>query len=146
MVKGLLPIDRFLAKINPVESGCWEWTGSCHWGYGQFWNGIKQVKAHRFSYEFFNGKVPDGLDLDHLCRNRKCVNPDHLEPVTRSINCLRGAGRFRAGLVKSARTHCQHGHPYTPENTYIRPEGYRCCRTCRLLQKRAWKLALTSKE
>lgn len=81
------PVKAFFDKINPVESGCWEWTASLfRCGYGQFGAG---KYAHRWSYEFFTGPIPEGLDVDHVCRNRKCVNPDHLEAVTRSVNIKR---------------------------------------------------------
>src|SRR5699024_1617461 len=82
--------------------------------------------AHRVSYETFAGPIPEGLDLDHLCRNRSCVNPEHLEPVTRSEN-LRRSPLMARGQDK---THCPHGHEYSPENTRITKAGARACRTC----------------
>ena len=90
--------ERFWAKINKnAEGGCWEWTKALHSrGYGQMITGSKTTKrhnvyAHRFAYETLVGPIPDGLVLDHLCRNPKCVNPAHLEPVTRQENIRRGA-------------------------------------------------------
>ena len=75
-------LARFWAKVNKTD-GCWEWSGAINTGgYGSFWNGIREVKAHRFAYELLCEQIRDGLTLDHLCRNRSCVNPAHLEPVT----------------------------------------------------------------
>jgi len=83
---------RFQKKIElDIISGCWLWKAHInHYGYGQFWLDGDHRKSHRVSYEHWNGKIPDGLDLDHLCRNRACCNPQHLEPVTRKENICRG--------------------------------------------------------
>lgn len=91
--------------------------------------------AHRVAYEQARGPIPEGLELDHLCRNRACVNPDHLEPVTHRENLLR-ADTFAAR--HAAQTHCVNGHEFTPDNTYIRtrPEGGRECRACRKARNR----------
>ena len=84
------PLSRFLRKIGVSPTGCWGWQAAIlSNGYGMFFDGSKQVGAHRFSYRHFVGCIPLGLDLDHLCRNRGCVNPDHLEPVSRKENCRR---------------------------------------------------------
>lgn len=114
--------DRFWAKVD--KSGdCWEWTAFLTPdGYGRFGLDGAIVAAHRTAYELVVGPIPDGLQIDHLCRNRKCVNPDHLEPVTQLENARRG--------FWATKTHCKHGHEFTPENTYIRPTGARQCRTC----------------
>lgn len=128
-------VDRFANKIALTDSGCIEWLGGIAGsGYGHFHTTqtptekARDVYAHRWSYEHHFGAIPNGLHLDHLCRNRKCVNPDHLEPVTHRENTLRGVGFAAANAVK---THCAHHHEYTPDNTYIDGKGYRHCRTCR---------------
>jgi hypothetical protein len=120
--------DRFWSKVD-AQGPCWEWTGArSSSGYGQIWVKPAKVVAHRFAYEQLVGPIPVGLQLDHLCRNRACVNPDHLQPVTQQINILRGSSVAAANHVK---THCPQGHEYTPENTYIHPKNNgRICRAC----------------
>lgn len=125
--------ERFWPKVSRSD-GCWEWTGSCFipQGYGRFWmGGTKYVRAHRFAYELLVGPIPDGLVLDHLCRNRKCVRPDHLEPVTQGENVLRGVG---LPAVNVAKTHCIHGHEFTEANTY-RCGNARNCRACHRIRE-----------
>ncbi len=116
--------------------GCWLWTGYLSNGYGHFW-GInnKWNQAHRFAYEQLVGKIPKGMDLDHLCRIRNCVNPKHLEPVTRQENLKRGkTGGFRKNSAPDwqlAKTHCPKGHPLFGDNVYYRPKPKgRVCRQC----------------
>ena len=125
---------RFWSKVRFTDT-CWLWTGFAHGrggGYGNFAMGNKrEVQAHRWAYEFCVGPIPEGLQLDHLCRVRLCVLPDHLEPVTGRVNTLRGVG---ACAVNARKTHCTNGHEFSIENTYRRKEGGRRCRTC---QKRA---------
>lgn len=117
--------ERFWRKVNKTST-CWLWTGTCPLGYGQFTirAGIK-VKAHRFAYEALIGPIPDGMELDHLCRVKNCVNPGHLEPVTAQENIRRGVP-FRASRLK---TQCVNGHPYTEETTSWW-HGRRHCRVC----------------
>lgn len=131
-------IALFLAKVNkngPLWNGtpCWEWIACIgDHGYGQFWDGKRLVKAHRWAFEYFNKRIiPLDLEPDHLCRNRKCVNPSHLELVTRSVNILRGDNPDVQRKRHAARTHCIHGHLFDKVNTYFRLNGGRSCRTCK---------------
>jgi hypothetical protein len=127
--------QRFMEKIDYADD-CWLWTAKCNnRGYGMFGMGGKMRPAHRVAYELWIGLIPEGLDIDHLCAVRHCVNPSHLEAVTHRENLLRGSG-FAA--VNAAKTHCPHGHEYTPENTYHNPNvnGGRICRTCKRARDR----------
>ena len=124
---------RFLDKIEPEpNSGCWLWAGTLvePSGYGVFAVKRKSVQAHRVSYEIHVGPIPEGLQLDHLCRVRCCVNPAHLEPVTHRENGLRGVG-ICAGFAR--RTHCLNGHELIEGNLVrIRNRATaRHCKTCR---------------
>jgi hypothetical protein len=127
---------RFWSHVQKgTGDECWIWLGSkTPSGYGSF--GLRKGRltpAHRFAYELLRGAIPEGLELDHLCRNPFCCNPDHLESVSHRVNVLRGES---PAAQNARRTHCPHGHPYTPENTYIRPNtGDRQCRIC--LRERA---------
>lgn len=113
-------VERFFNKIEITDS-CWLWRASLDGkGYGQIMLNKKPKRAHRISYELIKGKIPEGLDLDHLCRVPQCVNPDHLEPVTRLVNLRRGIPR------NSKKVHCPEGHPYDFLDTY----GRRRCRQC----------------
>lgn len=120
-------LERFEKWSEPEpNSGCWLWRGSAtSTGYGQLHVKGSPRKAHRLSYEHFKGRIPDGLQIDHLCRQPFCVNPDHLEAVTNRENTLRGT----AGDAQLARTHCPSGHEYTESNTR-RWRGRRHCKTC----------------
>lgn len=129
-------VERFLRRTEERD-GCLIWTGHLnHDGYGQMLIdkkvGMKQ--AHRVAYEIFIGPIPKGLELDHLCRVRECVNPAHMEPVTHAENVRRG----KAGVPQASRTHCPRGHEYNEENTYQRP-GAGPRRTRRLCQRIHYK-------
>lgn len=116
-------------KIQITSAGCWGWTGSLNnKGYGQVGYLGRTTSTHRLAYTLLAGPIPAGLHIDHLCRNRACCNPAHLEPVTVRTNTLRGIGFAPSNAAK---THCRHGHAYTSVNTYIDRRGSRSCRTCR---------------
>jgi len=119
-------IARFMSKVEKTDN-CWEWqaqstTGK---GYGTFWLNNKMNVAHRISYEIFVGYVPHGKVLDHLCRNRACVNPEHLDVVTQKINCIRG----NTGKHEADKTHCPQGHLYY-DHIREKRSGRVCGRIC----------------
>lgn len=127
-------LERFWAKVDKTPE-CWLWTGPTagQGRYGMFYvGGGRQNQhreyAHRWSYELLVGPIPDGMEIDHLCRNRLCVNPAHLEPVKHAENHRRRAG-IKHGPYNVGET-CKHGHPRTPENVGINTYGYRFCRPC----------------
>lgn len=122
---------RFDEKVCPAASGCIEWIGSITTaGYGVLWVDGRDQMAHRISWEIHKGPIPEGLQIDHLCRNTKCVNPDHLEPVTPGENIRRSPNAPPA--VNARKTHCRAGHELSGANldTYALSKGRRSCRTC----------------
>ena len=126
-------IERFLAKVVKTDS-CWLWNGfTTNEGYGRF----DKQSVHRFSYQHYIGAIPEGLEIDHLCNVRNCVNPEHLKPVTQKENVRRAVerGSFKnhtlAGKAKSSKTHCPQGHEYAGDNLIIDSHsGARRCRIC----------------
>lgn len=126
--------ERAMRYVMPEpNSGCWLWIGSVDGkGYGQISTerGRSPARAHRIVYEGTKGLIPSDLDLDHKCRNIVCVNPDHLEPVTRAVNLARGIGGQRCKERAAAKTRCIHGHELLAENIYSY-RGQRHCRACR---------------
>lgn len=125
----MLP-DKIQDKISPEpNTGCWLWTACINTsGYAGLWWDGKKREAHRVVYELAVGPVPAGLQLDHLCRVRSCVNPEHLEPVTPKENVHRGMGT--AG-IHFRKTHCVNGHKFDELNTRKTKEGWRVCRACK---------------
>lgn len=138
MTKRKTDEERFLSKVDkagpvpacrPDLGPCWQWTGSLikGSGYAQFWLSGTNRLAHRVAWRMRNGDIPEGLQIDHLCRNRACVNPDHMEVVTGLVNTHRGTSPAACNVGK---THCPKGHPYEGGNLYIGSEGRRVCRQC----------------
>ena len=138
--------QRLMSKIV-VDGECWMFTGSISPnGYGKIRapNAAGRQctrNAHRVSYEIHVGPVPDGLELDHLCRRRACCNPAHLEPVTRRENTLRGNAPDAVRSVNGSKTMCKHGHPFSGENLVLRKGGGRKCRECCRAEKRRRRAA-----
>jgi len=130
--------ERFWEKVGPHDDPnvCWLWTASVRpqgKGYGQFWDGVKMVYAHRFSYEMhYHVTIPEGMTIDHVkargCTSTLCVNPYHLEVVAQKVNVLRGGGptSLNAKIIL-----CPKEHPYSEENTYVTPDGRRDCHACK---------------
>lgn len=118
---------RFMAKIQAADNGCWLWRGGTRAGYGVFWLDGELVKAHRYSYEHSYEPIPEGYEVDHLCRTPLCVNPLHLDAVTHRENILRGDTIMAA---KAKQTHCIHGHLFDMLNTIMKSNRTRRCRAC----------------
>lgn len=134
--------DKIITKPDDPNA-CWEWTGAkTTRGYAQKqWQG-KVRYVHRIVYEHFNGSIPEGLTIDHLCRNHGCANPRHLEAVTNRENVLRGTS---PNAENARRTHCKRGHEFTPENTY-KLGSRRGCRTCKTAWRRGYDRMLRKKK
>jgi hypothetical protein len=127
--------DRLWARVAIArDDECWNWTGHLNCGYGTIFGNGRTYKVHRLAYELLVGPIPEGLVLDHLCRNTACVNPAHLEPVTIYENTRRGLQPERVAqhyAEKRAQTHCKRGHELSGDNLYLGQPGKRACRTCR---------------
>jgi hypothetical protein len=132
MGKWVNTVERIMQRYVLKTDDCWIWTAYKKDGYGHAQFSGKLHQAHRLIYETLKGPIPEGLHLDHLCRNRSCVNPDHLEPVTPHENILRGAkGRLK--------THCVKGHLLSDENVYYHAKrNARHCIVCKYEARRAW--------
>ena len=136
--RGLHGTDPSIASRIDATGDCWEWTGyRDRDGYGTVSYRDTKWLVHRIVWEALVGPIPDGLEVDHLCRNRSCCNPDHLEPVSCKENIRRGVTGKATGLLRRAKTHCPHGHPYSGDNLYLRPSGSRECRICNRNSRRA---------
>lgn len=131
--------ERFWKKVKKTKK-CWNWIAGKRNGYGNFWNGVFSEPAHRFSYKLLIGDIPEGLVLDHLCRNHSCVNPKHLEIVTQRVNTLRGVG---PSAINSKKTHCKNGHKIFGDNLKIVKGKYGLLRYCKIcFQKRTCKKSM----
>lgn len=132
------PLEERIKRHVRQNGDCLEWTGHLYNGYGRISVGRKTRAIHRVAYEMVKGPIPDGLVIDHLCRNRACINPDHLEVVTNEENIRRGYGLpVRLGR----RTHCNNGHPFSGDNLTFHKDGRRICVTCRREYMKAYKVA-----
>lgn len=138
-----LPI-RFWDKVI-ITPGCWQWTGATSGGphpYGVSWDGTRRVKAHRWAFETANGPLGDGMVPDHLCKNTLCVRPSHMEAVTFAENVRRGDA---PGPLAVRTNRCKRGHEFTTDNTLLRRDGGRECRTCKRVHNRATKARAAAK-
>lgn len=136
--------ERFWVKVDRRrDDECWEWQGALEDGYGVLRRNGLAPRAHRFAYELLVGPIPDGLTLDHLCENTRCVNPAHLEPVMNGVNNLRGNSPW---ALNAKKTHCVNGHPLSGENLRLVSGGARACKTCVRENTRRWRARQLIKE
>lgn len=126
---------RFVSRIDFTPT-CWFWTCKPDNGYGRFWLNRKSQLAHRIAYLIWHGEIPKEKQLDHLCRNRNCINPAHLEPVSIKENVLRGEGITAQNARK---THCKMNHELTQSNLYSSKRGSRVCAKCQLIRLNKWR-------
>ena len=135
-----LPLEpRFWSKVEKTDA-CWNWKGGLRNGYGAFTitlskGSYRPSYAHRIAYKLLKGEIPTNLQIDHLCRNRACVNPKHMELVTRKENLRRG---YSPQAINARKTHCVHGHPLEGGNLLSAPLriGKRQCRICHNARRR----------
>ena len=133
-----LPL-RFWSKVNVASDDCWLWQSNLnHQGYGYYWHQGKSRSAHRIAYESLRGGIPDDSEVDHLCRQRSCVNAHHMEVVTHQVNMSRS--------LNGAKTHCKNGHPLSGPNLMLltRRGGERVCRTCDNTRRRVARQVIRS--
>lgn len=131
---GVSLLESHSDQIVVVPGGCWVWIGVQNGsGYGQLCRGGRMLYTHRLEYECARGKIPDGLEIDHLCRVPGCVNPDHMEAVTPVENVMRGHGPTATNARK---VRCKRGHALSGPNLYVTPSGYRNCKRCKILNQR----------
>src|SRR5690349_12801035 len=134
-MKSYQTIENLLKNYTIDKNGCWIWQRSINnGGYGYFAFRKGAYLAHRASYTLHVGKIPEGLELDHLCCVRSCINPAHLEPVTPAENSRRRSAKL---------THCKYGHAFTADNVYLDPNGWRRCRTCIADMQEKYKVEVT---
>jgi HNH endonuclease len=136
---GPVPVNPFIRAMARLDTSnpaiCWEWPGSLSRGYGKIGTrNLSPLPVHRVVYEGIVGPIPAGMELDHLCRNRACANPAHLEPVTHRENGRRG---FSGPGINARKTQCVKGHPFTESNTRLSARGSRSCRECHRLGEAA---------
>jgi hypothetical protein len=135
----LTAMQRFCRFVRVLPTGCHKWVGGRGSnGYSMFWDNGRTGVGHRWIWEKWNGPIPESMTLDHLCRNRWCVNPGHFEVVTRYENVRRGNNHVPAF---GRATHCVNGHEFSPANTYKRPTGGRACIACLRAHTRKWRAA-----
>ncbi len=136
---------NLIRKSIEQKRTCWNWKGRLHLGYGYTYFKNKNYRAHRLSYEAFVGAIPSGLVIDHLCANKKCVNPKHLRATTQKDNIRTHYKNFPESFTTAFKKtlmvggKCRHGHTLEIENCYIRANGYVQCRTCRTAQGESWR-------
>lgn len=134
--KNLTDIERFWNHVEPQDNGCWLWTAAVVKGYPHFKVYPKMVKAHRFIWKHLHGPISSDLDVHHSCNNPLCVNPAHLELVTRKEHMMKSPNNIT--YANFSQTHCKKGHAFTPENTYVF-RGMRHCRVCSRQRTREWQ-------
>lgn len=139
--------SRFWRRVQILDNGCWLWLGNLNdQGYGRFYFQSRDTRAHVWAFTHCVGPIPPGLQPDHTCRNRACVNPLHLELVTVRVNVLRGIGPT---AINARKTHCIHGHPFSGANLILEPNGDRRCLICRRIKNaranRRYRLRLSSR-